>query len=282
MKVFISVDMEGVSGVVAYDHTSETGYDYELARRWMMGEANAAVEGALAAGADEVVVSDSHGANGYRNLRLSDLHPEATLVSGFLQRPLAQMEGMDATCDAFFLIGYHVRQGSFGVISHTTVGGLVANVWLNGLLVGECGLNAALAGHFGVPTVLISGDGGTVEEVRDLIPGVEGAVVKQTLSQGAARCLSPVRAQAVIREAARRAVERRQEISPFQVSEPATVRLQYKDTSSAESAMRLPDVMQVAPDTVEYTGADMVGTFKVYHAMVDLGVRRVAVQRGPK
>ena len=156
MKIFVSCDIEGVSGVVnALLHTSVEGKDYGRARELMTGEASAVVEGAVKAGATEVVVNDSHGP--MTNLLIEKLHPAATLITG-APKHLSMMEGIDSTFDAAVFVGYHSRMGTPGVLSHTISGGSVANVWVNDVLLGETGINAGIAGHFGVPVVLVAGD----------------------------------------------------------------------------------------------------------------------------
>ena len=154
MKVFISVDMEGVAGISDSVHTNPHGYDYQPARRLMTGEANAAVQGALIVGATEIWVSDSQGGNGYRSILGTELDEEAQLITGG-PRPFGQLEGIDRFFDALLLVGYHARHGVFGVLNHTTNGLAIEAVHVNGIEVGEIGLNAGLAGHYGVlPTAL--------------------------------------------------------------------------------------------------------------------------------
>lgn len=277
MRVYVSVDMEGVAGVVHYEQTSPRGVDYEPARRWMTAEANAAIAGALAAGAGEVVVSDGHGGNAYRSLRLDLLDPRASLVTGSPHRPGGQMAGLDEGFAAVLLVGYHTRQGAEGVLSHTTNGGAVAGTWLNGVEVGECGLNMALAAHYGVPTVLVTGDDRTVAEVQALVPELEGVPVKWAISQFAARTLHPEEAARRIAAGAERALRRRDEIPPWRVEPPVTVRLRYKDPGSVIRALGLSGVRAVADDTVEITCPDMAAAYGAYRALVGLAVPRFGV-----
>lgn len=269
MQIYVSVDMEGCSGVIHREHTNPRGYDYEPARRLMTAEADAAVRGAFDAGAESVVVSDSHGGNGMRNILHERLDPRAELVMGSPRR-LGQLEGLDAGFDAVLLIGYHTRHGAAGNLSHTINGQAVANLWLDDVLVGEIGLNARLAGHFGVPIALVSGDDRTVAEAKAVLPEIEGVVVKTALGRYSARCLHPERACARIREGAARAVERAGAIAPIGAPTPVRVRLQFKETGSAESAARALGAALTADDTVEATCADMEEAYAAVTTLVEL------------
>lgn len=267
MKVYISVDMEGISGVVHNEHTSERGYDYELGRTLMLGEANAAVEGALRAGASEIVVSDSHGGNGARNLRIDELHPAADLITGF-PRPLGQLAGLVGDFDIVLLVGYHTRSGAAGVLNHTVHGLVVDRLWIDGVEQGEIGINALLAGQAGVPVGLVTGDDLTVAEALDLLPGVETATVKWAINRYSARCLPPERARAVVREAAERAVRRAGEFKPYDPGHPARWEIRFKDTGMAEVALQVPGLQAVSPDRVAFDAADVASGFATFTAAV--------------
>jgi D-amino peptidase len=269
MRIYISVDMEGCSGIVHREQTNPVGYDYELARRLMTAEANAAIEGAFEGGATEVVVSDSHGGNGMRNLLIDRLDPRAELVLGSPRR-LGQLEGLDDSFDALLLVGYHTRHGASGVLSHTTNGQAVANLWVDGVLVGEIGLNARLAGYFGVPVTLVTGDDLTVAEATAELPEVEGVVVKRALGRYTARCLHPERAQQLIEQGAVRAVKRAKTLDLVEGRSPVVIRLQFKETGSAESASFVPGATFVADDTVELSCATMEDAYAGYSSMVSL------------
>ena len=239
MNVYISVDMEGCAGVLHREQTNPKGYDYELARALMTGEANAAIEGAFDAGAKRVVVSDGHGGNGMRNLLPEALDARAEVVQGSPRR-LGQLAGIDDAADGGFdgllMIGYHTRHGRAGVLSHTTNGQAIADLWLGDALVGEMGLNARLAGSFGVPTLLATGDDLTVAEAESDCPGCHTVAVKWALGRYAARALHPARARAAIRAGTVAALARRAEVAPVRVEGAVRVRIRFKETGSAESA----------------------------------------------
>lgn len=266
-RVFISCDLEGITGVVSRDQTGQTGRDYERARKMMTADVNAAVEGALAGGAELVVVSDGHGS--MQNLLLEELHPSAEAVIGS-PKPLTQMEGIDESFDVALFVGYHARMGSPGVLSHTISGAKVANVWINDVLVGETGLNAALAGRFGVPVGLVTGDQCVCAEARELLDGVLTVATKQAITRYSARCLHPQRSRELIREAAETATRDQAAFRPFLVSLPATYKIQFKDTGMAEAALRTPGAVVVNSTTLAYTSDDPVTAFQAIRAMIGL------------
>ncbi len=205
MKVYISADMEGTSGIVHSDQTDPAHPEYQRCRQWMLGEVNAAVEGALKGGAKEVLVNDSHW--NMRNLLIDELHPEAVLLSG-APKPYSMMAGIDQGFDAVFFTGYHARAGSsFANIDHTYNGpDTVQGVWLNGIEVGEYGINAALAGYYGVPVALMTGDQTACAQAKELLGAdLETVVVKEATGRVSAKNLHPTKVHALIRDAAARA-----------------------------------------------------------------------------
>lgn len=268
MNVYISVDMEGCAGVVHREQTNPVGFDYEVGRAAMTAEANAAVAGAFDAGATRVVVSDSHGGNGMRNIRLPELDPRAELISGSPRR-LGQLEGIDDGFDALLMVGYHTRHGRAGVLSHTMNGQAVADLWVNDRVVGEVGINAYLAGSFGVPTVLVTGDDLTAAEAERDCPGCEVVAVKWALGRYAARHLGMRVACERVRAGAAAALARRGEIEPTTTTSPVTIRLRYKDTGSAEGVLRLVGARQVDDDCIEFTVSTMAEAHAGYSIAVE-------------
>lgn len=265
--VYISADLEGITGVFGREQAASSGRNYERARRAMTADVNAAVAGALAAGAGLIVVTDGHGSKD--NLILEELNPAAEVVLGS-PRPLTQMEGISADFDVALLIGYHSRMGSPGVLSHTISGGVVANIWVNGRLAGEIGINAVLAGSFGVPVGLVTGDQYTCAEAREFIGDVRTVEVKQAITRYAARCLHPQRSEALIREAARETVAGLGELKPLSTEPPYTFRLQCQNTGMAESAARVPGAVVINPTTLEVADDDAAAAFAALRAMIGL------------
>jgi D-amino peptidase len=269
MRVYISADMEGVSGVVHFAQTSinEEAKEYDRARQWMTAEVNAAIEGALAGGATGVVVNDAHGS--MRNILLEELNPVAQLVTGS-PKPLAMMQGIDEGFEVAFFIGYHAQAGSaYGTLNHTW-SGRVHSVALNGRPVGELGLNAALAGHFGIPVVLVTGDQTLVEEAHALLGDIETVAVKQAYGMRAARCLAPSRARDLIKDAATRGVQKRG--APFVVSPPITLTIAFQQTIHADMAELVPGSRRMDSRTIEFAHEDMPSAYRAWRAMVGLAI----------
>ena len=262
MRVFISVDMEGATGVCHRDHLVPGGQDYERARGWLTGDVNAAILGALAGGATEVVVADGHGT--MRNLILDDLHEAARLVTGPAQarnRPLGQVTGIeDGKYDAAMLVGYHSRAGAGGLLSHTWVGMLVHEIRLNGRAAGEALLNAAIFSHYGVPVVFASGADDFAREVKaDLGDDLEVAEVKKTLGPSAAITLTPKAAQALIREGAERGMGSGR--APLSVDTPVVMELEYHKTDMRERGLELGGEPN-GPRGIRFTGEDVPATVR--------------------
>ena len=265
MKIYISVDLEGIACVTT---TRLEGAEWEAARKWMTAEANAAVEAAFACGADEVVVADSHGH--MRNMLPDALHPDALLVRG-TPRLLALMEGLDESFDAAFLIGYHARSGAArGAMAHT-YSGLLHAVRLNGVTVGESGFNAAIAGHFGVPVALVSGDEVLEAEVGALLPWTERVVCKWAVSTWAAKNLTPQASCRRIGEGARRALGRLGVMQPWRLEAPVRLEVELGPPIFAELGADVPGVERLDGRTLAYTGADMVEVTRILRLILNAG-----------
>jgi D-amino peptidase len=270
MKIYISADMEGVCGVVHSDQTDATHAEYQRFRKLMTAEVNAAVEGAFAGGATQVLVNDSHG--GMRNILIEELHPEATLLSG-ATKSFSMMAGIDRSFDAVFFLGYHARAGTtFATLDHTWNGPtVVQNVWLNGVEVGESGLNAALAGYFGVPVVLVTGDQTACAQARELLgTAIETVVVKEAVGRAAAKNIHPTKAQELIRAAAERATKNCRTRAPFTFQSPITLRLALARSSQADRCLWMPGVKRVAPRIVEFTHEDYAVLYNAFRALMVL------------
>jgi D-amino peptidase len=267
MKVYLSVDMEGVACVTHVDHVKLEGTEYEMARKWMTAEANAAVEAALEKGATQVVVADSHGH--MRNILPDELHQDALLVRGS-PRPLTMMEGLDETFDAAFLVGYHSMAGTAkGILAHTYIGRAVYALRLNGITVGEPGFNAAVAGHFGVPVALVCGDDTVEREVGNLMPWAERVITKWALSPLSARNLTPKASQERIRQGAERALERLPEMKPWVVETPVRFEVDFMHPIQADVGADIPGVERVEGRTLTYTGADMLQVTRIWRLIIN-------------
>jgi D-amino peptidase len=256
LKLHISVDMEGIGGVVTDQQLGPEGFEYGRFREFMTAEANAAIEAAFAAGATEIVVADSHG-NG-QNLLIERL-PKAVTVVRSWPRPLEMMQGIDSSFDGALFIGYHASTANpMGVRAHTISSARFADVRINGASVSEASLNAAIAGHFGVPVLMIAGDDVAVAEAQKQIGPIEGAVVKWAVSFHSARTLTPEAAQDVIREKTKRALARVGELRPYRVTAPIRLELQFKNYRPAQLLAYLPFVEQADSHTIRFTAKDLV------------------------
>jgi D-amino peptidase len=256
LKIYISADMEGLVGVVTGEQLGPSGFEYQLFRRIMTNEVNAAIEAAREAGATEILVSDSHG-NG-QNLLLEELPQDITVVRSW-PRPLMMMEGIDDTFDAAIFIGYHSStDNSAGVRAHTMSSARLASVKLNGVAVPEAGINAAIAGYFGVPVVMISGDDAVVAEVQALLGDIEGAILKRAISFHSAETIMPEAAYEMIREKVRRALGRLDDFEPYILETPITADVRFKSYRPAQVLAFLPIVEQTDSHSIRYVGADML------------------------
>ena len=265
MKIFISADMEGVCGVVNWQQVSDGQPEYERARKWMTGEVNAAIEGAIAAGATEIVVNDSHG--NMRNILLEELNPAAQLITGS-PKPLCMMQGIESGFNACFFIGYHSSAGTLrSNLDHTYASSIIYEVRVNGQVFGETQLNAALAGTFGVPVAMITGDSRLADEVRATLGShVEIVVVKEATSRSSAKCLTLKKAQDLIRTGAEHCLRRKH--APFVVKAPVTLAMDFLTAGYADAAEYLPGCKRAAPRTLEYEAKDYRTAFDAIYCMM--------------
>jgi D-amino peptidase len=255
LKVYISVDMEGIAGVVTSDQLGPPGFEYERFRGFMTNEALAAIEGARAAGATEFVVSDSHG-NG-ESLLIEKFPRDVTIVRAW-PRPLAMMQGVDETFAAALFIGYHASTvNPAGVRAHTFSSATLADVRVNGSSVSEASFNAALAGHFGVPVAMISGDDAIVKEATAVLGPIESATVKWTYGFHSARTLTPEASCDLIREKAKAAVARAAGLRPYRVIEPVDLDIRFKSYRPAEMLAYLPIVVRTDAHAIRFRAKDM-------------------------
>jgi D-amino peptidase len=260
MKIYISADMEGVVGVVTQEQLGPSGFEYQRAREFMTDEVKAAIEAAFEAGATEIVVSDSHG-NG-QNLLIEKLPRNITLVRAF-PRPLTMMQGIDETFDGVIFLGYHTSTTNpQGVRAHTMSSATLADVRLNGVSTPEAGLNAAIAGHFNVPVIMISGDDAIVKEAGALLGGVEGAVVKWAYGFHSARTLMPEAAYELIRQKVKQAIGRIKDFKPYKIKTPVQLDVRFKNYRPSEVLSYLSIIERTDSHSVRFMGKDMIEVSK--------------------
>ncbi len=273
MKVLIACDMEGISGVTTWDDVTPGTPGHARFSRIMTADVNACIKGCVQAGVEEFVVTDGHWNGG--NIRIEELDPRARLVSG-TESPFSMVQGVDGGVSGALFVGYHARRGSQNaVLDHTWSASRVANLWLNGKLTGEIGLNAAVCGHFDVPVVMLSGDQTACAEAADLIDGIELAAVKQARGRMSAECLSLETAQSRIREAAGRGINRlRANVAPpsYIIEAPIMVAIEFITTEMADKAVLLPGSTRLDGTRIQFTAADMVTAYRSFRAAVGLAV----------
>lgn len=267
MKIYISVDMEGICGIVNWDCSSDSGYDYDRARRLMTREVNAAIRGALKAGTSEVVVNDSH--SKMTNIVIEDLHPEAVLISGY-PKLNSMMEGLDDTFDGVFLIGYHSRINTPGVLNHTYSGKSVYNLKINGSDIGEFGLNCYIAGHFKVPVLMATGDDHLALEAEAMVAGIRTVTVKKARGRYSALCMHPEKACALIEEAAQSAVMNKDGILPLKAGEPVNIEVTLMNSGMADEAELMPGIERTGATTVAYTAPDVITAYRAFRTITAL------------
>ncbi|HEX5095362.1 MAG TPA: M55 family metallopeptidase [Acidimicrobiia bacterium] len=248
MRIFVSVDMEGISGVTRWADVVKSGQDYERARRWLTADVNAAVAGARAAGATDFVVEENHGTEMLCNVLLDEIDPEVEVVRGQPRGGATTMSALDDSFDAVFLVGHHASSSDYpGVCAHTISHSHYKEVRLDGRPLTEGEMFALAAAQRGVPTALITGDDVVTAILQKVCPGIEMAVVKRALSREAAAIIPPVRAQRIIHDAARRAVERLRagEIDAPEPHPPFAIEVELRESISkdiqATIAQRFPE-----------------------------------------
>ncbi|MER7077538.1 D-amino peptidase [Saccharopolyspora kobensis] len=249
MRVYLSVDMEGITGLVDAQDVQPTGRDYEHSRLMMAEDVNAAIRGALTAGATGVTVNDAHGP--MRNLRSDMLHPAARLIRG-RPKAMGMLEGLDGTFDAALCIGYHSRAGTAGVLSHSFMGREIEDMWLDGRPVGEIGLTHATAAALGVPVVLLSGDDAACVEMAEWDPNVRTVPVKYARGRFAAELLPVAEAHEAIESAAATCLTG--ELTAPPASETTTLAVRWQSTAVADELRNLPGVTGRDDRTIAISG----------------------------
>jgi D-amino peptidase len=264
VKVFLSSDMEGTAGVVDWQQCVGDGPEAAAGRKLLLAEVNAAIEGALAGGATEVVVNDSHST--MRNLPADALAGGASYISGS-HKPLYMMQGLDGSFGAVLFVSYHGSIGAPAGLSHTYNPRAVMEARLGGVVTGEAGINALVAAHYSVPVVLVTGDRYACEETAALIPGVHTAVVKEHVSRLAAHSLHPARACALIRETAQRAVAGAAGAGPPPVGS-APLEVSVRTTDIAEAATWVRGVERTGPRELRFEGDDPLAVYRSFCAAI--------------
>jgi D-amino peptidase len=262
-KVYISVDMEGISGVSGDDQLSSGGSEYGRSRKLMAEDTNAAIRGAILGGATDVLVNDAHG--GQRNLLPEDLHPSARLISHSF-KPYGMMQGLDETFDAVIFIGYHAKASTpAGLFAHTGTS-VVADLQVGDRSVGEGGMNAILAAWFGVPVVLVTGDDVAVGQVKEIVPAARAVAVKRALNVRAVEQRPLAAVHAEIERAAQEAVAAAGRTAP-QRTGPFRVRMRFHDPRIPDVVEAFPTMERVDPETVAFAADTMPAAYRLIRVL---------------
>ncbi len=272
MKILIAADMEGITGVVNWDQVDPAHAEYARFRRLMTQDVNAAIRGATAGGATEIIVTDGH-AFGH-NILIEELESNARLNSGN-SSPFSMVQGIGTDIQGVIFVGYHARAGAANaVLNHTWSRNRVQNVWLNGQLVGEIGLNASVCGHYRVPVLMISGDQTACAEAASLLGKIEVVVVKQAYGRLSAECLPPPVTHSQIFRAAERVTRQLatgQTPSPLQQPTPIEISIQFNQSEMAETAARMPGADLLDDRRIRFTAPDMPSAYTIFRTAVRLG-----------
>jgi D-amino peptidase len=278
MRILISADIEGVAGVIHSNQLtppdvaarSGRGYspDYQWARLLLTQEVNAAIEGALEGGVDDIIVNEGH--DGMRNLLPMELNPRARLINGYI-KPFAMMQGIQMGIDAALFVGYHAAANTPGAVIAHTYQGTVQNLRINSVRMGETGGNATLAGYFDVPVVFVSGDDKVVKEAHDLLgPDLVGVAVKEGISSSAAVQMHPTLAREAIHAGAREAIKLVGKAKPYKVTSPVLVEIDWQNAAMADYVMRLPGAERTGRLTTAYTAKNALEAHQIFRLMLPL------------
>lgn len=273
LKVYISADMEGISGIVHSEQVTAEGHDYNIARKWMAEDVNSAIEGAIEAGAEIILVNDSHGS--MRNILPNDLHPKASLISGS-PKPLSMMQGIDSSFSACIFIGYHSKAGTTSsILDHTYSGASIFSIKINGVEMPELGINALVAGYFNVPVIFVSGDSEVCRQAKSILGDkIVTVAVKEGYGRTSANLLPMDEARKRIREGVKLALEKLNEMKPFKMNPPYNFEIEFLYSSQAEMAELIPMVKRVSSRGVSYTSKDLIEGFKLMRALIALAPTR--------
>ncbi len=265
-RVFISVDMEGLTGVVSPNQVLPGRADYERFRVVMLRETNAVIRGAFDGGADGVLVNDSH--DGMLNLKIEWLDERAELISGY-HKPLSMVQGIDGGFACAFFVGYHSMASGEGVLSHTMTG-IVSRAYLNGVPASEGVINAMVAGRFGVPVGLVAGDQYAVSEVHAVCPDARGVVVKRAIDRYSALSESLTRVEEELHRAAEEAVKSAESLRVYSPSKPITLTVEFAQSSLAARVLYAPIARRVDSRTIEIVGDDPLDVYMRFRASLSL------------
>ncbi|UYG93294.1 M55 family metallopeptidase [Cytobacillus firmus] len=270
MKLYLSVDMEGITGLSDHTHVGSSKHNYERSRVIMTDEANHVVTAAFKEGCSEVIVNDSH--SKMNNLLIERMHPETQLITGDV-KPYSMVQGLDSSFSGAIFVGYHARASMKGVMSHSMIFG-VRHMYINDHAIGEMGFNAYVAGYHGVPILMVAGDDQAALEAEKLIPNVTTAVVKETISRSAVKSLTPAKAGQLLREKAAEALSKKELVKPLVPPENPVLKIEFANYGQAEWAALMPGA-EIEENTtiVRYHAKDILEAYQAMLVMTELAMR---------
>lgn len=269
MKLYVSVDMEGITGLPDYTYVDSNEHNYDRARKIMTDETNYVIEAAFQTGCREILINDSH--SKMNNILIDQLHPDAQLITGDV-KPFSMMQGLDNTYDGAMFVGYHARAGQFGVMSHAMIHA-VRNFYINDHPIGEMGLNAYLAGYYQVPIIFVAGDDQAVREAQELIPNVTTATVKETISRSAVKSLTPKKAGELLTMKVKHAITNRNQVKPLIPPKQPILKIEFNNYGQTEWANLMPGT-QILPEStvVSFQAKDILEAYQAMLVMTELAM----------
>ncbi|MCP3030281.1 M55 family metallopeptidase [Halobacillus sp. A1] len=270
MKLYISVDMEGITGLPDASYVDSSKHNYARGRKLMTDEVNYVIESAISNQASEILVNDSH--SKMNNLLVEDLYPDAQLITGDV-KPFSMMQGLDSSWDGAIFLGYHARAAQPGVMSHSMTFG-VRNFYIDDVAVGELGLNAYLAGYYEVPILMVAGDDRVADEAEQLIPNIVTAVVKESISRSAVKTLTPKKAGVLLQSKTEKAIHNLSSAKPLTPPASPTLRIEFANYGQAEWASLMPGtVLEPNSTTVAFKAKDILEAYQAMLVMTELAMR---------
>ncbi|PKR77464.1 aminopeptidase [Halalkalibacillus sediminis] len=270
MKLYLSVDMEGITGLPDHTFVDPALHNYEIGRKIMTQETNHVVSACFDAGCQQVLVNDSH--SKMNNLLIDELHEKAELITGGV-KPFAMVEGLDQDHNGAIFLGYHARAGQPGVMSHSMTQG-VRNFYINDENVGELGFNAYVAGHFGVPVLMVAGDDQAANEAEELIPNVTTAIVKRSITRSAVKSLTPAKAGELLRQQVSKALDNRANVDPLIPPKQPTLRIEFANHGQAEWAAFMPGTeLEPGSCIVSFKAKDILEAYRAMVVMTELAMK---------
>ncbi|WP_445490872.1 M55 family metallopeptidase [Niallia sp. 03133] len=265
----MSVDMEGITGLIDHTQVDSGKLNYDRSRIIMTDEANCVVTSAFENGLEEVVVNDSH--SKMNNLLIERLHPKTKLITGDV-KPYSMVQGLNESFDGAIFVGYHARASTPGVMTHSMIYG-VRHMYINDVIVGELGFNAYVAGYFGVPVLMVAGDDQAAKEAEELIPNITTAVVKESISRSAALSLTPKMAGELLKEKTKLALERKAFVQPLTPPATPLLRIEFANYGQAEWANLMPGT-EIEPGTtiVRFQAKDILEAYQAMLVMTELAM----------